>query len=256
MKRARFHSRPSVAVSVLVPLGLVALTVLVGSVGTPAFQDTVTLILCNLTVVLGLQVFIGNSGVYSFGQAGFAMAGAYLAALLTLPAAFALLQTPGLPDFIAGAQLGPFSSTLIAAVFSGLLAAVVGLPLMRTSTLAIPISTFAFLIVAYNVVANWDQVTGGSSGLLVPDDDQRRVGRPLGGRGHRHRSGLQVVGERLPPAGNPRRRGRRPLDRDRRDERATARPSRSAGCCAGSAGRSRCTSPASSTPPPSTSARP
>ena len=168
MKRARFHSRPSVAVSVLVPLGLVALTVLVGSVGTPAFQDTVTLILCNLTVVLGLQVFIGNSGVYSFGQAGFAMAGAYLAALLTLPAAFALLQTPGLPDFIAGAQLGPFSSTLIAAVFSGLLAAVVGLPLMRTSTLAIPISTFAFLIVAYNVVANWDQVTGGSSGLLVP----------------------------------------------------------------------------------------
>jgi branched-chain amino acid transport system permease protein len=37
---------------------------------------------------------------------------------------------------------------------------------MRTSTLAIPISTFAFLIVAYNVLANWDPVTGGSSGLV------------------------------------------------------------------------------------------
>jgi branched-chain amino acid transport system permease protein len=168
MNRARFYSRPSVAVSVLAPLTLVVLTVLVGSVGTPAFRDTVTLILCNLTVVLGLQVFIGNSGVYSFGQAGFAMAGAYLAALLTLPAAIALLQTPSLPDFIAEAQLGPVPSTLIAAAFSGLLAMVVGLPLMRTSTLAIPISTFAFLIVAYNVVANWDQVTGGSGGLLVP----------------------------------------------------------------------------------------
>ena len=37
---------------------------------------------------------------------------------------------------------------------------------MRTSTLAIPISTFAFLIVVYNVLANWDAVTGGSGGLV------------------------------------------------------------------------------------------
>ncbi len=51
-------------------------------------------------------------------------------------------------------------------MISGLLAIVIGLPLMRTSTLAIPISTFAFLLVVYNVVANWDRVTGGSSGLV------------------------------------------------------------------------------------------
>jgi branched-chain amino acid transport system permease protein len=166
MSGARFRSRPSVAASLLVPLALIAITALVGANGTPSFQGTVTLILCNLIVVLGLQVFIGNSGVYSFGQLGFATAGAYVAALLTLPAAFALLQTPGLPHLIANAHLGPLTSTLIAAAISGLLAMVVGLPLMRTSTLAIPISTFAFLIVVYNVVANWDRVTGGSSGLV------------------------------------------------------------------------------------------
>jgi branched-chain amino acid transport system permease protein len=163
---ARFRSRPSVAASLLVPLALIAIAVLVGVNGTPSFQGTVTLILCNLIVVIGLQVFVGNSGVYSFGQLGFATAGAYVAAFLTLPAAFALLQTPGLPHFIADADLGPLSSTLIAAAISGLLAIVVGLPLMRTSTLAIPISTFAFLIVVYNVVGNWDRVTGGSSGLV------------------------------------------------------------------------------------------
>jgi branched-chain amino acid transport system permease protein len=158
---------PAVAVtSLLVPLVLVALTVAIGAGGTPSFEGTVTLILCNLIIVLGLQVFIGNSGVYSFGQLGFAASGAYVAALLTLPAAFTALQTPGLPEFIADAQLSPLLSTLIAAVGSGLLAAVVGLPLMRTSTLAIPISTFAFLIVAYNVLANWEAVTGGSSGLV------------------------------------------------------------------------------------------
>jgi branched-chain amino acid transport system permease protein len=160
------RSRASAATSLAVPLVLVALTVAVGASGTPSFEETVTLILCNLIVVLGLQVFIGNSGVYSFGQLGFAASGAYVAALLTIPAAFTALQTPELPKLIADAELSPLLSTLIAAVASGLLAAVVGWPLMRTSTLAIPISTFAFLIVAYNVLANWDPVTGGSSGLV------------------------------------------------------------------------------------------
>jgi branched-chain amino acid transport system permease protein len=166
MSGAGFRSRRSLATSLLVPLALIAIATLVGASGTPSMQGTVTLILCNLIVVIGLQVFVGNSGVYSFGQLGFATAGAYVAAFLTLPAAFALLQTPGLPHFIADAHLGPLLSTLIAASISGLLAMVIGLPLMRTSTLAIPISTFAFLVVVYNVVANWDRVTGGSSGLV------------------------------------------------------------------------------------------
>jgi branched-chain amino acid transport system permease protein len=166
MSDVRFRTRRSAAASLLVPLLLIAITALLGANGTPSFQDTVTAILCNLIIVIGLQVFVGNSGVYSFGQLGFATAGAYIAAFLTLPAAFILLQTPGLPHFIADAHLGALPATLIAATISGLLAILVGLPLMRTSTLAIPISTFAFLLVVYNVVANWDRVTGGSSGLV------------------------------------------------------------------------------------------
>jgi branched-chain amino acid transport system permease protein len=162
----RFRTRQSAAASLLIPLLLIAITALIGVNGTPSLQDTVTAILCNLIIVIGLQVYVGNSGVYSFGQLGFATAGAYAAAFLTLPAAFALLQTPGLPHFVVDAHLGSLSSTLIAAAISATLAVVVGLPLMRTSTLAIPISTFAFLIVVYDVVANWDQVTGGSSGLV------------------------------------------------------------------------------------------
>ena len=166
MSGARFRTRQSAAASALIPLLLIAIVALIGANGTPSLQDTVTAILCNLIVVIGLQVFVGNSGVYSFGQLGFATAGAYIAAFLTLPAAFALLQTPGLPHFLLDAHLGALPSTLIAAAISGLLAIVIGLPLMRTSTLAIPISTFAFLIVVYNVVANWDRITGGSSGLV------------------------------------------------------------------------------------------
>jgi branched-chain amino acid transport system permease protein len=163
---ARLRSPTSLAVSVSVPLLLIAALAGLGDAGTASFRDTMTLILCNLIVVCGLQVFIGNSGIYSFGQVGFAAAGGYLAALLTLPAAFIALQTPGLPSLLADARPGPLVTTLIAALACGLLAAIVGLPLMRTSTLAIPISTFAFLIVTYNVIANWDAVTGGSAGLV------------------------------------------------------------------------------------------
>jgi branched-chain amino acid transport system permease protein len=166
MNSDRLRPRSVTWISLLVPLGAIAATVAIGTGTSPSFEDTVTTLLCNMIIVLGLQVFIGNSGVYSFGQLGFAAAGAYLAAFLTLPAAFTLLQTPDLPGFLANAQLGSLSSTLIAAAISGLLAAIVGLPLMRTSTLAIPISTFAFLIVTYSVLANWDAVTGGSNGLV------------------------------------------------------------------------------------------
>ncbi|HVY78824.1 MAG TPA: hypothetical protein VG898_09990 [Solirubrobacterales bacterium] len=166
MSGVRLRSPSSLAISLLVPLALIAFTVAVGASGTPSLRGTVTTILCNLIVVLGLQVFVGNSGVYSFGQLGFASVGAYVAALLTLPAAFAALQTPGLPDFIASAKLEPLPAVLLAAAACGLLAAIVGLPLMRTSTLAIPISTFAFLVVVYNVLSNWDDVTGGSAGLV------------------------------------------------------------------------------------------
>ncbi len=166
MSGVLLRSRPSFAVSLLVPLALIALAVAVGAGGTPALRGTVTMVLCDLIIVLGLQVFIGNSGIYSFGQLGFASIGAYVAALLTLPAAFIALQTPGLPESIATAQLGPLPATLIAAAVCGLLGVVVALPLMRTSTLAIPISTFAFLLVVYNLLANADELTGGSSGLV------------------------------------------------------------------------------------------
>lgn len=161
-----FRSRRSAAVSVLVPLALVGGAVLVGAVGSVSMQGTVTLALCNLVIVVGMQTFIGNSGIYSFGQLGFAAVGAYVGALMTLPGAFASLQTPSLPSFIADSQPGPLLAALIAAGACGLLAALVGLPLMRTSILAIPISTFAFLIVVYNVLSNWDAVTGGSAGVV------------------------------------------------------------------------------------------
>lgn len=166
MNQAHLRSPASAAISLTGPLALVVAMVMVGLSATPSSQDVVAQALCNLVIVLGLQVFIGNSGIYSFGQLGFATIGGYLAALLTMPALLLSLQSPNLPDWVAGAQLGALSATGLAALLAGLVALLVGPFLLRTSSLAIPISTFAFLIVVYEVTANWDAVTGGSNGLV------------------------------------------------------------------------------------------
>ena len=65
MSVARFRSRTSFVASLLVPLALIAITVLVGANGTPSLQGTVTLIFCNLIVVIGLQG--GRSGEINLG---------------------------------------------------------------------------------------------------------------------------------------------------------------------------------------------
>jgi branched-chain amino acid transport system permease protein len=154
------------AISALAPLVLIAGAWAVGEGAGPSLRSEVTLILCTGVIVCGLQLFIGNSGIYSFGHLAFASIGAYLAAFLTLPVVFAALQTPALPAFIADAQAGPLVVVGVVALACALAAATLGVPLMRTSTLAIPISTFAFLIVVYNVAANWEALTGGSGGLV------------------------------------------------------------------------------------------
>jgi branched-chain amino acid transport system permease protein len=164
--RARLHSRASLATSATVPLALIALAWLLGEGAGPSLRAEVTLVLSTLVIVCGLQLFIGNSGIWSFGHLAFAAIGGYLAAFLTLPPLFAALQTPALPSFVAHAHPSPVLVLLVVAVFCAFAGALLGIPLMRTSTLAIPISTFAFLIVVYNLAANWDALTGGSAGLV------------------------------------------------------------------------------------------
>ena len=50
-----------------------------------AVQRTFTLFLINLIAVLGFGVFIGNSGILSFGHVAFIGIGAYLSGILTHP---------------------------------------------------------------------------------------------------------------------------------------------------------------------------
>ena len=89
---------------------MLVITLLAESFGSGATGRTVTEMLIRLVFVVGLYVFVGNSGVISFGHAGFMCIGAYVAAWLTVPPAMKQFTMPGLPDALAQAELSlPYS---------------------------------------------------------------------------------------------------------------------------------------------------
>lgn len=151
---ARTISTPVLLIGMLLLVALAAL-----AVGSGPFNQTVIEIFIRVVLVVGLYVFIGNSGVISFGHIGFACLGAYMTAWLTALPAIKKKYT-GLPDIVLTSKLH-FSLGLIAAlVLAAICAHVVARVLMRLSGIAASIATFAVLAFIIQVYSNWTSVTG------------------------------------------------------------------------------------------------
>lgn len=146
---------------------LIALYLFSAMFGGGQALQIVTEMMIRLIVVVGLYIFIGNSGILSFGHISFMAIGAYAAVWFTcctLPMVKPLYLS-GLPEILKQGSY-PFSAGLLsAALLSGLVALVVGSVLMRISGLAASIATFALLGVTVGVYGNWDGMTGGSASI-------------------------------------------------------------------------------------------
>jgi len=123
--------------------------------------------ICSFMMVLALQVFVGNSGVLSFGHGSFALLGSYVSGMLTAPTnikshALALNQ---LWHFLIPLKTNIYVGLVISALVSGVIAALTGLLLMRLNGLAAGIATFALLGVTYNIFFNNKQLGPGSQAL-------------------------------------------------------------------------------------------
>jgi branched-chain amino acid transport system permease protein len=154
-------------------LGPVALLVLVGFVGSfmdhPRALEFTSALVAAATVV-ALYVFVGNSGVLSFGQIGFFIVGAYAAGELTVPADVKQSVLPNVFSPIRDQTLGNAESLVLAACVGGVYALIVGVPLMRLSGLAAGIGTFAVLGITHNVLRNWEKIGPGPLTLsTVPE---------------------------------------------------------------------------------------
>lgn len=155
--------------TLLASVGLLLVVALIGSGTTAATQQDFITALISAVIVYGLYVFVGNSGVISFGQISFVAIGAFSAGLFTIPTQPKHFVLPGLWSFIANHSVSDFASFLIAAGLGALIALIVGLPLMRLSGIAAGIATFAVLEITYNIFLQWTKIGPGPTTLsLVP----------------------------------------------------------------------------------------
>ncbi|TMV08438.1 branched-chain amino acid ABC transporter permease [Ruegeria sediminis] len=159
--RLAAYSTPLILSAIL--LAFVAFVVILGD---KALARTAAETLVRVTLVVGLWIFVGNSGVISFGHAGYMAIGAYCSAWLTLKPQSKALFLPDLPPWLMDAQW----PVLPAAIASGLLAALVallsGAAILRLSGIAASIATFAFLAIVNTVYSNWEGVTGATSSVV------------------------------------------------------------------------------------------
>ncbi|MBC9878517.1 branched-chain amino acid ABC transporter permease [Bradyrhizobium sp. INPA01-394B] len=163
--------RPSVIrQTILTPIVLIVVLLLMAALtyqfGSRAFNRTAVEMFINIMVVVGLYVFVGNSGLLSFGHISFMCIGAYMTAWLAIPPVMKSITLKGLPTWLLHTQLPMWVATPISGVFAALFALVVGRVIMRLSGIAASIATFGLLGVVNNVYSNWDSVTGGQGSIV------------------------------------------------------------------------------------------
>jgi branched-chain amino acid transport system permease protein len=147
----------------LVPAALILLTAWIGLEVSTYLQAYFLDTLVKVAIVVALYVFIGNSGVLSFGTISFVALGAWTAGVLTVPEDQKRFTMPGLSHLLLTTNVGNVASLALAAAVGAAAALVVGLPLMRLSGLAAGIATFSVLEITNNVLSYEQRIGPGSA---------------------------------------------------------------------------------------------
>jgi branched-chain amino acid transport system permease protein len=145
---------------------IVTVIVALASLGSEELQVTITEMMIRLVVVVGIYLFIGNSGILSFGHIGFMCIGAYAAAWATVDPNWKQMMLTGLPDFLQNNQYGFLPAVAGGGLLAALVALILGAAIMRLSGIAGSIATFAFLAIVQSVYSNWESVTAATSSII------------------------------------------------------------------------------------------
>lgn len=159
-------ARRTISTPLILTLLLIALALLAVASGSRPFNQTIIDIFLRVVLVVGLYIFVGNSGVMSFGHIGFTCLGGYAAAWLTMPPMMKQTLLPGLPDWLMQMQLPYWAGAVLAAVWAAVWAAVFGKILLRLSGIAASIATFAMLAMINTIYSNWESVTAATSSVV------------------------------------------------------------------------------------------
>ena len=116
---------------------------------SPYWLSQASFVLIYAVAGLGFMLVAGYTGLVSIGHVAFLGIGAYA------------------QGYLVG-HGWPFPAAMIAAAaLSGAAGVVVGLPALRVKGIYLAIATLAFGFIVEEVMARWESVTGGNSGLLI-----------------------------------------------------------------------------------------
>lgn len=144
---------------------LVAGGYLYSSFGSSSRDSLVTTMLINAVMVVGLQIYIGNTGVLSFGHIGFGAIAGYTFAALAVDVQSKSRVIPDAPFGVSNVELSPVLAGLVAIGITLAVALFVGLGLARSGAKSGAVSatviTLALLFVTHQLGVNWTDLTGG-----------------------------------------------------------------------------------------------
>jgi len=167
MTRRRIDAFVTLAAPVVLVVAVAALGSQLNAVRQLEFGDA----LVSVAIVVALYVFVGNSGVLSFGHISFVAVGAYLSGILTLDVQQKDLILPTMFGVLRHTHTSTGLSLAIAAGAGALFALLAGIPLMRLSGLPAGIATFAVLGITTNIISYWSKIGPGVTALsLVPQN--------------------------------------------------------------------------------------
>ncbi|KPJ84853.1 MAG: hypothetical protein AMS17_15395 [Spirochaetes bacterium DG_61] len=128
----------------------------------------ITFIGIYIVASVSLNITNGYAGLFSLGHAGFMAIGAYTSTLLTFPVklreVFALAY---LPPMLGGPEFQwPFlPALLVGGIFAAVVAAIVGIPVLRLRGHYLAVASLGLMILINAVAMNFRNITRGSIGI-------------------------------------------------------------------------------------------
>ena len=145
---------------------LILAATLPGYLGTAATQRFAIDMMVKLVFVIGLSIFVSNTGVLSFGHAAFASIAAYSAAWFTVPPITKKVFLPDLPAWIIGTDLGLWGGMAVGMALAALCGLVIGIAVVRLAGIGASIATLAFLAIVYTTFSHATGLTKGTASLI------------------------------------------------------------------------------------------
>jgi branched-chain amino acid transport system permease protein len=116
-------------------------------------------------LAVSLSFSNGLTGLFSLGHPAFMMVGGYTAAILTFPVSRKGFMLPALPEWLASLELTLLPATLAGGLAAGVVAVIVGFPVLRLRGHYLAVATLGLIIVLAVVINNADGLTRGALGL-------------------------------------------------------------------------------------------